>query len=451
MLSQEEYMDLLALRRQGLTIAEIAEQLHYHPATVSKWLKEGGPPARRSRTDERVVDQRWAARLDALLGANPKLLSTSLFEILAAEGFPGSYPSVVRAVRERRGPRFRAAAAVSVPIETAPGAEAQFDWSDCTAQGEAWGLGPLQCFGVILSWSRWRQWWFATSLDRHHTLEGLVRFFEAAGGVPAAVRTDRMGALGSSQGRRFRLHAPTLDFARHHGLELAVCAAGDAKRKGKVERPFRDLKEGFLQESELDPPGSVAELNARAAAYLAQRVHARAHRSTGVPPAERLEVERPFLALLPRLRFDTAYVEARRVHRALPLIEWAGVRYSVPPEVLGAMVECRVEVDADELVIRFAGREVARHRLAPSGEVWDPAHRSRAEAVALGRHRRRALRLVPPPEDPPPCARLELGGDYDVEDPDLARYGLERPHPRDPGAVDKPAERSTEAGSGGAA
>jgi hypothetical protein len=29
------------------------------------------------------------------------------------------------------------------------------------------------------------------------------------------------------------------------------CAAGDAKRKGKVERPFRQLREGFLAEQDL--------------------------------------------------------------------------------------------------------------------------------------------------------------------------------------------------------
>lgn len=45
MLTQEEYVnDVLALRRQGLTIAEIAAEVGYHPATVSKWLRAGGPP-----------------------------------------------------------------------------------------------------------------------------------------------------------------------------------------------------------------------------------------------------------------------------------------------------------------------------------------------------------------------------------------------------------------------
>ena len=36
---------------------------------------------------------------------------------------------------------------------------------------------------MILCWSRWRLWWFTTSVDREHTFEGIVRFFEAAGGV----------------------------------------------------------------------------------------------------------------------------------------------------------------------------------------------------------------------------------------------------------------------------
>ena len=432
MMTQEECMDVLAMKRQGMSFKEIGEELGYHPATISKWVKDGGPPAARTVAEEdRVVDPVWADRLTALLVGNPDLLATSLFEIVSAEGFAGSYPSVVRWVRDQRGPRFRRADAASVPIETGPGAEAQFDWSDCSGWARRVGLAPtLWCFGMILCWSRWRLWWFSTSVDREHTFEGIVRFFDAAGGVVDVARTDRMGALGVSQGRRFVLHPPTLEFARHHGVEIKACQAGDAKRKGKVERPFRDLKESFLQELVVTGvPDSIDELNDRAQRWVTGRVHDRVHRSTGIKPAVRFEAEQGFLAALPPRRFDTDYVETRRVHRALPFVTWDGVRYSVPPGCLGQIVEARVAVDATELAISWAGRTVARHHLADPGivEVWDPAHRSSAEAAALASNRRRHLHVVAAPEETPAVAgRLELGaGDFDVAVLDLGVYDSE--------------------------
>jgi transposase len=426
MMTQEEYMDLLAMRRQGKSIVEIAEELHYHPATVSKWLHNGGPPPRRTiDPPAAVIDEAVAARITELLRAAPKLLSTSIYEILVAEGFKGSYPSVVRHVRERRGPRFRAASQVSVPIETAPGEECQFDWTDCSDWTERWGLGEVWCLGCIFCWSRFRRWWFTTSVDREHTFEGLVSFFEAAGGVPRVARTDRMGALGTSQGRRFKLHPPAIAFARHHGVEIVACQARDAKRKGKCERPFRDLKESFLTECDaLGAPGDLGELNRRGEGYLVSRVHRRKHSTTGVAPQDRLETELSFLGPLPRGRFDTAYVEDRRVHPRLPLVEWEGVSYSVSPDALGYKVTCRVEVDSDLLEVHLGRTLVGRHLLAPGSDepVWDPGHRRSAEAIALSRSGP-SLRVVRADEPPASPVRLELGGDYDVDEPDLAaRY-----------------------------
>lgn len=420
MLTQEEFMDVTAMRRQGLTITEIADELGYHPATISKWLRAGGPPAKRtSARDERVMDERWARRVDELLEANERLLATSVFTLLRAEGFTGSYPTLARHVRALRGPRFRRADNASVPIETAPGEECQFDWSDCRTFGELFGLGELHCFGAILSWSRWRRWWFAPAIDREHTLAGLAAFYEHAGGVPSISRTDRMGALGTSRGRRFVLHAPVLDFARLHGSAIVVCGPRDAKRKGKIERPFRELKETFLEELVLDPPASLAELNARATTYLDERVHTRVHASTGETPLARIAREAPLLGPLPRRRYAPAYVEVRRVHRALPLVEWRGISYSVPPDALGQLVECRQPIGEGVLEVRLAGRLIARHHLAPGASVvWDTAHRRAAEAAALGRGRGRAhLRVM---KDS--AAR---SGDYVVEAVDLSRYDLD--------------------------
>jgi hypothetical protein len=174
-------------------------------------------------------------------------------------------------------------------------------------------------------------------------------------------------------------------------------------------------------------PDSIDGLNRRAAAWVERRVHQRPHRTTGVAPALRHASEVSFLQPRPAVRFDTDYVEARRVHQSIPQITWNGVRYSVPPGCVGQAVEVRVRVDGDDVRIRWAGREVGHHRLAPPGspDVWDPEHLRQAETAALASTRRRHLRLVTPTEPvlAPACLDLDLGdGDYDVAAPDLTIY-----------------------------
>jgi len=426
MMTQEEFMDVMAMKRQGLTNKEIAEATGYHPQTISEWVKNGGPPQKRPRSAPPVVDEHWASRIAELLRPAPRLLATSVFELISAEGYRGSYVSVARHLNELRGPRFSAAPAASTRIETAPGEECQFDWSDVSSWTREWGLGELFCFAAILCWSRVRIWWFASVTDREYTFEGLVRFFEFAGGVPRVARTDRMGALGQSQGRRFKLHPPAAGFAQFHGTEIRACQAADAKRKGKIERPFRDVKERFLEECRAQgPPKSTGELNDRAERWLESRIHGRLHRGIGTTPAERLVVEQALLGPLPRRRFDTAYVETRRVHVAIPQIEWRSVRYSVPPRCLGQRVEVRQEVDASSIEIRWGSEVVAHHSVPSDGtsEVWDALHWSAAQQAALGRHRGRHLSLMVPDVAPtavPHC--LDVAGDVDVAVPDLSRY-----------------------------
>ncbi|MGH2736729.1 MAG: IS21 family transposase [Actinomycetota bacterium] len=425
MMTQEEYMNVIALHRQGWTNKQIADALERHPATIAKWIEDGGPPPLREFSGERIIDEQWQGRVEQLLKANSDLLATSIHRIITAEGFTGSYPTVVRHVRAVRGSRREKNPQVSVTIETAPGEEGQADWSDCKDWGRAWDISDqLQCFGAILSWSRHRFWWFADSCNRPHTLEALVRFFEDAGGVPVTMKIDRMGALGRSTARAFRLHPPALEFARYHGFAFRACRSGNARAKGKVERPFLELKDAFLAELEATgPPSSIAELNNKSALWLATHVHPRPHRVTGVPPATRLESEAKLLAPLPRVRFDTSWREPRRVARHVPLVELDGVFYSVPPEFVGWQVEVRCPVATERVEIAAGGQVVAVHRRVPKGSdpVWTPEHRAAAERLALSRDDRSRRRLAAargPVEQHPWLPQ----GDYDVEVPDLSRY-----------------------------
>ncbi len=61
MLTQEQYVQrVLGLQRQGWSVTEIAAEVGYHPATISKWLKAGGQPEKRAVSpSERLITERW--------------------------------------------------------------------------------------------------------------------------------------------------------------------------------------------------------------------------------------------------------------------------------------------------------------------------------------------------------------------------------------------------------
>lgn len=316
-----------------------------------------------------------------------------------------------------------------MPIETPAGVEFQFDWSDCCDWCETWGLGDLHCFGAVLCFSRRRHWWFAPSVDREHTFEGLVRFFEDVGGIASIGRTDRMGALGTTRGGIFRFCPEATEFARYHGFAFKACKSRDAKRKGKTERPFGELNASFMQEMALDPPGSITELNEATTRWLSSYVHPRPHRGTGEAPAARLEAEAPLLGPLPRVRYDTARREPRVVSAPFPLIEVDRVPYSVPPELVGQTVEVRLPVDGGTLEVRHHGELVVTHRLGSpgAGPVWDPAHRAAAEQIALAPHRRHLHVVAGVTVDTTTTVaeEFDLGaGDYEVAPIDLSRYDV---------------------------
>jgi transposase len=427
MMTQEEYVDIPGLKRQGWTLEQIAKEVGYHPATVREWIRRGGPPPQRQVDPSKlVISERWAKEVAKLLEANPNLLGTSVERLLRAQGYAGSYPTLARHLREVRGPRKGRQVEISVPIETSPGEEFQFDWSDCCDFARLWGWDQLHCFGAILCYCRRRHWWFTDSIDRPHTFEGLVRFFEDTGGIPAIGRTDRMGCLGRSRGRVFHWFSEALEFAAYHGFSFKACQARDAKRKGKVERPFWEMKEAFLQEVTVTgPPASIDELNRRTADWLEHSVHHRPHRVTKVAPAERFKDEIGLLGPLPRLRFDTSRREPRQVGQAVPMIEVDGVSYSVPPALAGQIVQIRLPIDQGIIEVRHRGELQIAHQAAPAGSdpVWDPQHRREAEQIALSRHR---IAPKTSPQEQTFVDLLDLGdGDYDVEPVRLDVFNLD--------------------------
>jgi len=143
-IDEEELMDIRALARQGYTYAEIGRIVGRDWRTVKRYLEHGAQPVYRRKRMPSKLD-RFKPLIDQWLAAQPRLLATRVHQDLVRDyGFEGGYDTVRRYVeRSRPKPPARA----EVRFETAPGFQAQVDWSHEEPIRTGSGLElPLYCF-----------------------------------------------------------------------------------------------------------------------------------------------------------------------------------------------------------------------------------------------------------------------------------------------------------------
>ena len=136
MMAQDEFMDVVRMHAEGMTFSEIAEATGYHGTTIADWIKAGGPPPKRRPAALREVvtgHRRQRGR-----GPGPGA-SGPVVDVALTYWSPRGRRLVSHPVRALRGPRFKAAKSVSMPIEAALGAEAQFDFADVSDAAATWG------------------------------------------------------------------------------------------------------------------------------------------------------------------------------------------------------------------------------------------------------------------------------------------------------------------------
>jgi transposase len=306
-------------------------------------------PRRPRKSD--VVTGLIAERVERTQG---RISAKRLLAAARADGYAGSDRSFRRAVAEakvayrQRRRRFR-------PWLPAPGGHLVIDWAE---------ERPLSLFCAVLPWSRWRFVRFAVDRRRETVLALLAECFEAAGGVPAVVLSDRMAGLRATTVANVVVpHPDYVRFALRYGFRPDFCEAHDPQSKGVVEHLV-----GYAQSDLLVPAGpfaTLAEANQAAVVWCAE-VNGRRHSETCAVPAARLEREREALRALPSLRPPLRQGELRKVDR-LGCVRFGSARYSVPQALVGAQVELLAL--GSEVVIVHGGREVARHPLVAPGEV----------------------------------------------------------------------------------
>jgi len=308
-ITREEWVDIVSLQRQGLSIRAISARLGISRNTVRAALRREGPPLRQARSLPSRLDP-YKDYLLARLADYPELSAVALCEEIRALGYDGG----LSILKEFTFPYRQRRREPVVRFETPPGHQAQVDWSGLGRHALPAGQRTPQLFVMVLGYSRALYAEAVWRADLPTFLACHARAFAYFGGVPAEVLYDNAKVVvleRLADGPRY--NPGLLDLAGRYGFAPRLCRPYRARTKGKVERSIGYVKDRFFVGRTFT---DLEDLNCQLLGWLDAVANRREHATTGERPAERLLRER--LAPLPAASFAGATRRAPRELRRLP-------------------------------------------------------------------------------------------------------------------------------------
>ncbi len=331
----EEIVEVHSLKRQGYSDRRIARDLGIHRKTVRKYLEN--PNWIRSTHYKR------ASKLDSFLGnieawLEDDILHTAawIYDHLVTLGFDGSYEIVKRRVKALKTEHNRLA---YIRFETEPGFQAQVDFGEFQVVNADDSIDKYYLFSMILGYSRKQYSELILKCDLPTFLDCHIRAFDYFGGVPQEILYDRMKNvyIGKIAGKH-TFNTTLVGFALHYGFVPKVAPAYAAWVKGKVERPFSFIREGFWRGYGFI---NLETANRDLQAWLKKKDE-RVHGTTHEIVSKRFSREQSCLQALPVLVFDTSYRIYRNVHKDCTF-RFEANRYVVPHSLVDQQVILRVK------------------------------------------------------------------------------------------------------------
>ncbi len=285
MIKLEEWVDIVSLHRQGTGIRAIAKKLGVSRNTVRLAIKRGRPPAYDRPRRPSKLDP-FKDYLVQRLSDFPELSCERLLLEIRAMGYEGGRTILKDFTKPYRVRRKEPV----VRFETAPGQQAQVDWSDLGAHVIKERSVKLYLFAMVLGYSRCLYTEVVTSMDCDTLLKCHRHAFSYFGGVTREILYDNMKTvvIKRGQGGNHHFNPQFLDFAGLIGFTPKLCRPYRAQTKGKVERIIGYVKDRFLLGRTF---ADLADLNNRLLAWLETEANTREHSTTKAVPFLRLGEE----------------------------------------------------------------------------------------------------------------------------------------------------------------
>ena len=384
MVTLGEIVMIQNLKSEGLTISQIAARTGLDRKTVRKYLDRGleAPVYGPRQPRERLIEP-YAAYLRQRIADFPDLSGKRLLREIREQGYEGGYTTVTDFLREARPPKHEP---FERRFETPPGHQAQVDFAEFKVEftDEPGVFRKVWLFSMVLGNSRWLWARFAASQDLQTVLRCHIAAFNAMGGAPSEVLYDRMksAVIGEDADGIVTYNASLVSLLNHYGSLPKACRPYRAKTKGKVERPFRYIRQDFFLARTFR---NVDDLNTQFETWRTQIANPRRHATTGLIVDEAFDEEQQSLKPLPSIPYNAVLTVERRVSRE-GMVSISGNHYSVPDTTRWRKVE--IQNHPAELRIYEDGNLIAthpvldgknqrridpRHRKAPPSSIAKPA------------------------------------------------------------------------------
>ena len=336
----QDWAAIQRVYKQTQSIRETARILQISRNTVKKLLKMKKEPSYNRTVYKSCLDG-YKEQIVKWRCEPYRFNGTRIFKELQKTGYTGSIGPVYRFLQRVDEDVGRISSRATVRVETPPGDQAQFDWSEYSIV-----VGNRErrvyCFAMILAASRKKAVCFSLKVDAAAVYEAIQELFEDLGGVTLELLIDNPKALVSVNNPKsedeVRYNPQALMLAKHLGTELNACPCYWPRKKGKIEAPFHYIEEQFIKGNTF---ATMEELNRRGKEFVdrwCDEVHGTTKR---IPNQHYLLEEKEALLPLPRTHYRIQQLQ-KRIISPDSYISIGGSRYSVPVRYVGKALQFRI-------------------------------------------------------------------------------------------------------------
>ena len=242
---------------------------------------------------------------------------------------------------------------------------------------------------MVLGHSRWLWGHFVVSQNLQSVLRCHTAAFSAIGGVPEEIFYDRMNTtvIGEDEAGVVTYNASLVALLNPYGAVPRACQPYRAKTKGKIERPFRYIRQDFFLTRTFR---NMDDLNAQFDIWRSEVANPRVHATTRCVVDEAFAEELPSLKPLPAMPYSAVLTAEQWVSKEGMIFGQRQLlfrsRHYPPPDARGP-APCDRAADFRRRAIGCppsgSGRQ-ARRRVDPAHRKAPPKRRGRPPKARNG-------------------------------------------------------------------